>query len=679
MAVDEYSLNSRPLTVKLNGKGPYITTEMTCKEELSAGCKISLSIVSPDLIDESNLGKPLIVEFTQNDNERFFNGLITSLELLEYSIEKDLYYYRIGSSDALSILAFRQNRQIFQNVSSKQVIETIFSTAGISSYVKLSVSGEGEQHEYCTQMDETDLAFVHRVMASEGWHYRIDHSSSSHKIQISDNNQSFDSAKNAPYSYKKQTSNTDFAITNWKQKSKVTTAKVSLADFSHELPELIDSGEQSSSLPDPINDLSNYHYGQGTKDKSNIRTLAKTHIESLDASKHVCSSSSTISELSAGCTFKLTDHPLSSSNQEYVLTEIVHYIKCTESGRDIQYRNQFDCIPSATPFRPKILSKPKVSCVHSAFVTGPSGEEIYTDDLGRVKVQFHWDQNGTNDENTSCWLCVSQAFASNGFGIQFTPRIGDEVLVTYIDGDPDYPVISGSIYNPNNTPPFTSATQSGIRTRTTPDGSSKTSNEIRFDDQKDKEQLYMHAQKDMLLEIENDSLTTITGTKTTNIEKTFDLTSKEDFSTSTEKTMAISSKEAFSLDSDKTIQATSKEDFSVKSSKNVAIEASSNADLKATSSISVDGQEISLKGKTKISLAVGACKIELSASGIKIEAPQVSIKGQAKAELKAAMVTVEGQGKTDVKGALVSVNGSAMTEIKAGAMVQIQGAIAKVN
>lgn len=679
MAVDEYNSSSRPLTVKLDGKGPYIITDMTCKEALSAGSKLSLSLVSPEPVQDSSLGKPVVIEFNQGENSRSFNGLITSIELIEYSIEKDLYYYRIGSSDALSILAFRHNRQIFQNVSSKKVLETIFEKAGIKSYIKISVSGDGEEHEYCTQMDETDLAFAHRIMASEGWHYRVDHSSSSHKVLISDKNQSFESAKNSPYSYKKLGSSNEFTISNWKQKSKVTSAKVSLADFSHELPELIDSGEQSSSASASINDLSSYHYGVGSKDKSIIRTLAKTQMESLDAEKYVCSSSSTIMELSAGYNFKLSDHPISDSNQEYVVTEIVHHIKSAESGRDIQYRNQFECIPSTTTFRPKMLSKPRVSCVHSAYVTGPSGEEIYSDDQGRVKVQFHWDQNGENDENTSCWLAVSQNFASNGFGMQFTPRIGDEVIVSYIDGDPDYPVISGSIYNPSNKPPFDSATQSGIRTRTTPDGSSKTSNEIRFDDQKDKEQFYLHAQKDLLLEVENDSTSTITGAKAVNIEKTLDVTSKEAFTAATEKTMAISSKEAFSLDSSKTVQATSKEDFSIKSDKNIAVEASSNADITATASITVDGQEISLKGKTKIALAVGACKIELSASGIKIEAPQVSIAGQAKAELKAAMVTVEGQGKTDIKGALVSVNGSAMTEIKAGAMVQIQGAIAKVN
>ncbi|WCE31037.1 type VI secretion system Vgr family protein [Vibrio sp. SCSIO 43137] len=678
MASGEYNSGSRPLTTKLNGKGPYITTDLTCKEQLSAGCKISLSLVAPEPIDESALGKAVSIEFTFQQESRFYNGLVTSIELIEYSIEKDLYYYRIGSSDAFSLLAFRHNRQIFQQMTSKQVIEQIFGDAGIKSYTDFSVSGDGEEHEYCTQMDETDLAFVQRVMATEGWHYRVDHSSSSHKVQLSDSNQNFESAENSPYSYKK-TGSSDYNLANWKQKSKVTTAKISLADYSQELPELIDSGEQASSLSNSLSELSDYYYGQGSKDKSVIRDLAKTRMEAYDSAKIICSASSTIMALSAGKKFKLTEHPISASNQEYLVTEIVHHIKCSESGRELQYRNQFECIPSSTPFRPKHLGKPKVSCVHSATVTGPSGEEIYSDALGRVKVQFHWDANGKNDENTSCWLPVSQNFASKGFGVQFTPRIGDEVLVSYIDGDPDYPVVSGSIYNPTNTPPFESATQSGVRTRATPDGSSKTSNEIRFDDQKDKEEFYIHAQKDMLTEVENDATSTITGIKTVSVEKSLDISSKEEFSAATEKSMSVSSKEAFSLSSDKTADMSSKEDFSVKSDKNVAIEASSNADLKATASITVDGQEISLKGKTKIALAVGACKIELSASGIKIEAPQVSIAGQAKAELKAAMVTVEGQGKADLKGALVSVNGSAMTQIKAGAMVEIQGAIAKVN
>lgn len=280
-----------------------------------------------------------------------------------------------------------------------------------------------------------------------------------------------------------------------------------------------------------------------------------------------------------------------------------------------------------------------------------------------MKVQFHWDRNGKNDENSSCWLPVSQELASKGFGTQFTPRVGDEVLVQYIDGDPDRPVITGSLYNKNNAAPYSSGSQSGIRTRSTPKGGSKQGNELRFEDKKDKEQVLLRAEKDWVLDINNDSQSTIKGMKTTKVEKS----------------VSVSAKEDITIESEKKLTAKSKDNWTGDSNKDLSLNAGSNVNVSAKSTVSVDGSQVSITGKSKIELKVGASKIEISASGIKIEAPQVSVCGKAKAEMKAAMVSVEGQGKADIKAALVSVNGSAMTQIKAGAMVQIQGAIAKVN
>lgn len=221
----------------------------------------------------------------------------------------------------------------------------------------------------------------------------------------------------------------------------------------------------------------------------------------------------------------------------------------------------------------------------------------------------------------------------------------------------------GSIYNKSNQAPYSAATQSGIKTRTTPKGSSQQGNELRFEDQKDKEQVFLHAEKDLLLEVNNDHTTTIKGKMLSSAEKGVELSTKENFI----------------INSEKDLQTSSKGKFTASADKDVAVKSSANINLDASSTVKVDGQSIAISGKNKIELSVGASKIEISASGIKLDAPQISINGKAKAEMKAAMVSIEGQGKTDIKGALVTVEGSAMTQVKAGAMVQIQGAIAKVN
>jgi type VI secretion system secreted protein VgrG len=241
--------------------------------------------------------------------------------------------------------------------------------------------------------------------------------------------------------------------------------------------------------------------------------------------------------------------------------------------------------------------------------------------------------------------------------------VGDEVLVQYIDGDPDRPVITGSLYHQNSAPPYSSATQSGIKTRTTPNGSSKQGNELRFDDQKDKEHVYLHAEKDFEIEVTNDGLTSIKGSKTTQVEKT----------------VAMAAKEGITIETEQTLVAKTKQNWTGDSGQDLALKAASNIALEAKSNVSVDGQQVSITGKSKIELSVGGSKIEISASGIKIDAPQVSIAGKSKAEVKATMLALEAQGKADLKGSLVSINGSLSTQVKAGAMVQIQGAIAKVN
>lgn len=654
---------SRPLTVKLADNKTYIVTQLECDEVLSKGTHFTLSVASNNEIGDKALGKSVDVTFQQEEEERHFFGLAISIELVGYSEEKSLFFYRIQASDPLSLLAYRHNRQIFQDMTTKQIIDKVLGESDFKSYFKFSVSGEGQKHKYCAQLDESDFSFVQRLLSSEGWHYHVDHTGSKAIVIIADSNQGFKSIEKSSVYFQDGSSDPERVVNTWQLKTSIGTAKLSLADHTQELAEVFSSGERKSEFTHSPTSLSSYHYGQGFTDKGDIRSAVKRQMEALDIGKTLATSKSYIAALSCGKRFKLVKHPVGSFNQEYVISQVTHSINCDESGRGMTYQNHFQCLTTSSPYRPILLPKPQMHSVHTATVTGPKDKEIYRDEMGRIKVQFHWDQQGKEDENTSCWLPVSQGLASKGFGMQFVPRIGDEVLVQYIDGNPDQPIVVGSIYNKANTTPYSSASQSGIKTRTTPKGSSKQGNELRFEDQKDKEHVFLHAEKDFLLNANNDWITTIKGKQTTTIEKTSDLLVKE----------------ALSLKSEKTIEISSKDNWSSSSDKEVKLNAGSNMSLEAKSSVTVDGSSIAITGKSKIELKVGASKIEISASGIKIDAPQVSITGKAKAEMKAAMVTVEGQGKADIKAAMVTLNGSAMTQVKAGAMVQIQGAITKVN
>lgn len=648
-------------TLADNNRYPSLT--LTCDEKISAYCSFVISVTSKNIIENKNLGQPVTVAYSTNKETRHFWGICKKIKFIDINALEKTYHYQIEAADPLSLLALRKNRQIFQNMSTKQILETVFEKAKMTEHIAFSVSGSGKSHTYCVQLDETDQAFIQRLLANEGWHFHVNHSENSPGIVIGDSNQRFEDLNEGTLNYIYGDKDAPFhrILRNWQNSINIGPGNLSLKDHNQILGEKLESDETNSAFSPPLTQLSQYLYGLGFEDKDETREAAKRYMEALDAQKQTSHSSSDILALSCGLKFILAKHPFEQLNQEYLVTHIEHQITMTLfSG---QYQNDFTCIPTTSIYRPLFLTKPKVYSVHSATVTGPDSEEIYRDEQGRIKVQFHWDNEGEGNENTSCWLPVSQSFASKGFGAQFTPRIGDEVLVQYIDGNPDKPVVVGSIYNDKNTAPYPDASQSGIKTRTTPEGSSLQGNELRFEDKKDEEQFFLHAQKDLMTDVNNDSTEIIKGRKISQIEKDVELTAKENIAFSTEKEF----------------NTNSKENWLSESAQNITLKAGAEMALEATSAITVDGEKISITGKSAITLTVGSSTIEITPSGINIKAPQIVIEGSAKAELKAAAINIEAQAGVDIKGTLATVEGSAMTEIKSGAMAQIKAGIIKVN
>ncbi|MCL1076802.1 type VI secretion system tip protein VgrG [Parashewanella spongiae] len=660
----KYSSKTRNLTIMVDGTGPYICSYFKATQTISEKY-IQTSVFSSDEYIASDIvGAEVIVEYAdmQTADIRTFKALISEFTLLSYSKESEQYTYRVVSVDPIHFLSLSRTHAVYQSLSTKKIVEDVFDKTGLKKFVKFSISSPGKEHEYCAVINETYAEFVKRLLAEEGWFYFLTHDEQNPTLIIADSSSAYINAKQENISFVDKTGSYDGFIDNLSYIACAGTSSVMLADHTQELADVFQSSAKESALNQKLKSLPLYRFGQGFKDKSEAKDATKIWMESLDAERVCCEVSSKLYSLSCCSTFKLKNHPVSDLNKEFVVLDITHEISPEEKSSVMVYKNEYRCIVKSTPFRPKIVSKPLISGLHCATVTGPSKEEIYTEKL-RVKVQFHWDTDGKNDENTSCWLPVAQGFASNGFGLSFLPRIGDEVLVQYINGNPDQPVVIGSIYNEKNIPVYDVPTQTGFKSRTSKEGSSAQSNEVRFEDKKDSEEIFMHSQGLLTLEVEKDASTTIKGAQKTQIEKTLECTVKEQITINTEKDFGAEAKGALQLKSDKDTTA----------------ESGNNMGLKAKSKIEIDGQTLSLNGKTKIELVVGSCKIALSSSGINIEAPKIVIKGQAKTEISAAQVAVEGQTKVDLKGAIVSVEGSAITKVKAGAMVEIQGGIAKIN
>lgn len=651
---------SRPVTATLgNVDISYIVTQLECNDKLSSGLAMTASLSANHEISENVIGQPIHITFRLDNSMRHYTGIVTNLSVDGYDQQKSLFFYRIVAVDPLTLLKFSTQRRIFQNITTKEILDEIFKSSNIAKYIDFSLSNNGEKREYCTQIDETDLSFVQRLLACEGWHHHVDHTRGEPVIVITDSNQIFGSIPHSMISWQRRGQH----ITNWQITASIGTTKINLTDYVQDTGEIIRSGEQKSTGQYYPAALICTLHGRGYQNKKNIRDSGKLYMQSIDCRKKIINATSQISSIAVGKTFQLTDHPIESFNQKYIIISASHTIISDESERQFQYSNNFQCIPASVPFRPEISPRAQIQCLHTATVTGPEGDEIYRDKLGRIKVKFHWDQDVSKNENTSCWLPVSQVVASKGFGFLFLPRVGDQVLVQYIEGNSDNPVVVGALYSKTRDVPFSSTSQSGMKTRSTPQGNSQQGNELRFEDQKDKESILLHAEKDLILEANNDIVTSAGGRVFSNIEKN----------------ATLEFKDALVIDIGKTLNTAAKDTITVSSNENIIIESGRDGKIVANDTISLIGKNIEINGSSKIEFKVGTSKIEIGPEGIKLSGSKISITGQATAELKAAIITIDGQGKTDIKGTLVTLDSSAMTQVKAGALVQIQGAITKIN
>jgi type VI secretion system secreted protein VgrG len=317
------------------------------------------------------------------------------------------------------------------------------------------------------------------------------------------------------FSQKGQLNIMEECVTDIFKTDRITSGKVQLTDYDFTRPS---SPPETKAKDKEYDNLEIYDYPGRFIDEKTGNRLAKVTLERRTSGRQTLAGSSVCRHFSVGRRFDLISHPNADFNGTYMLTEVIHTGKQPQTLQELTgsegsstYGNTFTCIPKTVTWRPEPPGpKPSVTGVQTATVTGPKDEEIYTDEYGRIKVQFHWDRLGKKDEKSSCWIRVAQPWAGAGWGHLFIPRIGQEVIVSFVDGDPDRPVVTGAVYNGANKPPYSlpaEKTKSTIRTNSTKGGGGF--NELRFEDRKDAEEIYLHGQKDWNIEILNDKTQTI--------------------------------------------------------------------------------------------------------------------------------------------------------------------------
>ena len=356
-------------------------------------------------------------------------------------------------------------------------------------------------------------------MEEYGIFYYFDHSTQGeHTLVLKDSSNGLQPCPSSPASYETVVGGLDDPeiVSDWHVEQELETGKYTVTDYNFTTPStslLANEPTVISISPNQSLELFDYPGLYETKDQGT--TVARVRMQEQESHSLVASGSSNCRGFMSGCTFQLQNHYRADQNTTYVLTEVQHVASAgttygaAQAGETESYSNRFTCIPSSATYRPaRVTRKPFVQGPQPALVVGKEGEEIWVDQYGRVKVQFYWDRLGQKNENSSCWIRVSQPWAGKNWGAMFIPRIGQEVIVSFLEGDPDRPIITGRVYNAEQMPPGTLPdyqTVSGFRTRSTKGGGEHDANVITFDDKQGQEVLYIRSQKNMAVRVEHDS------------------------------------------------------------------------------------------------------------------------------------------------------------------------------
>jgi len=446
-----------------------------------------------------------------DDSPRYINGFVTRFFAGDEDVE-GRRNYRAEIVPWLWFLTRTSDCRIFQTKSAPDIIQQIFKDLGFSDF-QVQLSGKHPPRDYCVQYRETDFNFVSRLMEEEGIFYFFKHEQGKHTLVLADQKSAYVDCKENQVDYPRDPGSRakEDHLTHWEHGYEFRTGKWAQTDYNFETPstKLMTNESTTVSLPD-AKKYEFYDYPGAYAKKDDGSGLTKLRMEEEEVEYDVVQAASNCRSFTPGGKFKVRHHiAKSEEGKGFVIASIQHaareHYETGEEG-DFDYHNSFTCIPDSVVFRPaRATPRPMIHGVQPAVVTGPGGEEIYPDKYGRVKVQFFWDREGKHDDKSSCWIRVSQDYAGKAWGSVTIPRIGQEVLVSFLEGDPDRPIITGRVYNAEQTVPYPLPSKkmvSGLKSNSTPGGGGY--NEYIFDDTKGNELIREHGQFDKDSTIEHD-------------------------------------------------------------------------------------------------------------------------------------------------------------------------------
>lgn len=621
------------LTLHEYGEDDLLIAEMAGHEAMSQLFEFRLRLLSSrdDIDPRRIIGKPAILRIEAWDTrhmggERHWNGVVSRFQRTGRASSaegEDLYAYECDIVPWFWFMTQHEDCRIFQGKTVREIIEAIFEEFDYSDF-RFDLHEDHPALDYCTQYHETTFDFISRLVEREGIHYYFRHEDaeeSRHLLVFTDHNRGNPALEPSTLPFHHEGTAEDYdAIRTLALDQQMRTRKVTLGDWDFERKRLLRENTPTVLSIGADRDLERYRYPGAFVDPEVGKYRSRVLMEAEEAGHMRFRGDSQVRTLAPGHTFTLEDHPFDEFNIEYMVLSVWHHGR-NNLGNDgaAEYGNEFTLHPHAVTWRAP-LSTPKglVRGPQTALVTGPAGEELHVDQHGRIKVQFHWDRQGQYDDHSSCWVRVAQAWAGNGYGTMFIPRVGMEVVVDFLEGDPDQPLVTGCVYNGINKPPYdlpAHATRSTIKTLSSKGGGG--TNELRFEDKKGSEEVFLQAQKALNVQVKANEHHQIGGSldlkvgdyRKTTIEANDHLHVKGDQGIAVQGQMTVAVVDGpLEFQSGSEAKLLSKAKMEIASKQEIAIHG---------------GTQLVMEANGLISLKVGASGIVIDPSGVSVVGPMI--------------------------------------------------------
>lgn len=683
------------------GPNALLFARMSSVERVSQPFHCELALFSEnDYLDADKiLGKPLGVALTPGPAgvpPRYFHGFVT--EFAQTGFNRDFKEYRAVIRPWCWFLTRTADCRIFQGKTVPDIFKEVCHQAGFKDFeVRL---GTYEPWEYCVQYRETDFNFLSRLLEHEGIFYFFEHSQNKHVLVLADDVSKCNAApgyESVPF-YPETDSpalRERDHLQSWSFQKSFQSGAFATRDYNFRAPTSLPAstatisrghGASTFEIFDYPADVTNIKAPDGErpgKVRTGVERVAKLRVQEMQVSQMTARGGGDAAGLAAGRVFKLTGHPHHALSIQYLITSTSIDLSSNDyhsggSSAGTQFAISVEAVDAREAYRPaRTTPKPVVQGTQTAVVVGPRGEEIYTDEFGRIKLQFHWDRYGKDDENSSCFIRVGQVWAGKNWGGIHIPRIGQEVIVSFLEGDPDRPLVIGSVYNAANKPPYdlpVNMTQSGIKSRSSKTGTPEHYNELRFEDKKGAEQVYLHAEKDQKIEVENDESHSVGH------DRKKDVKNDENTSIGKNRTESVGANESITITKDRTESVGGNESIDITKDYTQSIGGARSLSVAKDESVTIGGgrseqvtkdEAVSIgKSRThdiaeKDSLSVGKQLLIDVGDQITIQSGEASItmKKDGTIVIKGKDITLDGSGKINVKASGdVILKGSKVTQ-----------------